>query len=115
MTTYFAVHNDCIFKNPSLFCGKKCLQPVSVTVTCAQPRPELRAAHPRSGFLLGWCWSCSGTLCLWDPGGSASLERMYGELFAKGILNKGQLALYDSLTWVLIVCRCCWGSDFLQE
>lgn len=23
MATYFAVHNDCIFKNPSLFCCKK--------------------------------------------------------------------------------------------
>jgi len=41
------------------------------------------------------------------PDGSASLKRMYGNFFAKGILNKGQLALYDFLIWILIACRCC--------
>lgn len=35
--------------------------------------------------------------------------------FAKGILNKGQLALYDVFIWILIACRCCSVSDFLEE
>lgn len=35
MTTYFAVHNDCIFKNPSLFYGKR----AACDCKCAQPSP----------------------------------------------------------------------------
>lgn len=99
---------------------KRVWVPVSmiVTVPCSQPQSQCKCAsaqHDAQDLLIWWCWSWCGILWLWDPGGSASLKRMYGKLFAKGIFNKGQLALYDFLTWVLIVCRCCSGSDFLEE
>lgn len=39
MTTSFAVHNDCIFKNPSLFYGKR----AACDCNCAQPSPACSA------------------------------------------------------------------------
>lgn len=120
MATYFAVHNDCIFKNPSLFyCRKACLcNPslrdcnravfsTSFSIQCGSQH-DAQALLMLSALDVEFC-GCG------IPDGSASLKRMYGKFFAKGILNKGQLALYDFFMWILIACRWCEVSDFLEQ
>lgn len=87
--------------------------PVSVIVTVQYFKPHFQyscGSSQRSAqalLMLTVLQTMLRSVAVGFLGGSASLKRMFGKFFAKGILNKGQLALYDFFIWMLLACRCC--------